>query len=61
MVLVNRKYWAQWEERLPRLMDAIAHAARSGDPLARQVHTGQMATTIDKMIALFTRGESKSE
>ena len=53
MVLVNRQYLAQWEERIPRLCDAIAHAALAGDPLAGQVYSGQRETTIDNLIALF--------
>lgn len=58
MVLVNRQYLAQWDDRLTRLVDAIAQAAQAGDPLARQVHNALKETTIDHVIALFVmRGQ----
>ena len=55
MVLVNRQALVQWEERITRLHDAIAHAARAGDPLARQVARPQQDATLDTLITWFTQ------
>lgn len=55
MVLVNRQDLAQWDERIPRLVDAIVHAAQAGDPLATQLRSVDLGTTIDKMIAFFNQ------
>ncbi len=54
MVLVNRDSLAQWEERVLRLLDAIAEAAHAGNPLARQVTRPQQDETLDALIAWFT-------
>jgi len=55
MVLVNRQSLAQWEERITRLLDAIAHAADAGDIVARQVAHPQQDETLDALIAWFTQ------
>jgi hypothetical protein len=55
MVQVNRHSLAQWEERITRLRDAIAHAAAAGDPLARQVAHPQQDATLDALITWFTQ------
>jgi hypothetical protein len=55
MVRVNRQAWAQWEARITRLEDAIAQAARAGDPLARQMNSAHPEMMVDQLIAWFTR------
>jgi len=55
MVLVNRHSLAQWEERITRLQDAIAHAADEGDTLASQVARPHRDETLDALIAWFTQ------
>ena len=58
MVRVNRHAWARREERIARLLTAMARAARRGDPLARQLHRAHQDTTLDNLIDWFTtRGE----
>jgi hypothetical protein len=55
MVLVNRQALAHWEERVTRLLDAIAKAARAGDPLACQVRQADRGDTLDALITWFTQ------
>ena len=61
MVLVNRRSLAQWEERITRLLDAIAHAADAGDTVARQVVHPQQDETLDALIAWFAQRAQASE
>ena len=61
MVLVNRHSLAQWEERVTRLLDAIAAAAHAGDPLARQVARPHHDETLDALITWFTQHAQASE
>jgi hypothetical protein len=55
MVLVNRQSLVQWEERVSRLLTAIAEAAHAGDPLAKQVTRPHHDDTLDALITWFTQ------
>ena len=54
MVRVNRRALTQMEERIARLLAAMAQAAHRGDPLARQLHRAHQDTTLDNLIDWFT-------
>ena len=61
MVLVNRRSLAQWEERITRLLDAIAHAADAGDTVAGQVAHPHQDETLDALITWFTQRAQTSK
>ena len=60
LVSVNRASLVAWEQRLARLLAAIAQAAATGDPLARQVYRTHDADTLDTLTAWFA-GRGKGE
>ena len=57
MVRVNRGAWTRVEDRIARLLAAMAQAAHRGDSLALQLHRAHQDTTLENLIDWFaTRG-----